>query len=90
MDARLRQMTFQTSPKWPFWPGFHNYGDTHVSVCRTETSESALEKFNAVVCGKKIFKFFATFFWGIFPYVFGKRHSFPLVSPMGSKCAPYA
>ena len=70
MDARLRQMTFQTSPKLPFWPGFHNYGATHASVCRTETSESALEKFNAVVCGKQIFKFFATFFVRSFPLGF--------------------
>ena len=62
MDARLRQMTFQASPKWQFWAVFHKKRATDASVRRPETSESALEMFDAVVCEKIIFNFFATFF----------------------------
>ena len=43
----------------------------HVRVCLSlEMSESALERFNAVVCGGKNFTFFATFFLGNFPLRF--------------------
>ena len=71
MDARLRQMAFQPSPKWLFYPLFHENDATDAPVGRTGTPESALEMFNDLVCGKKIFKFFATFFRGSFPLRFG-------------------
>ena len=59
----------------------------HTRVCHTETSVSALEKLNAIVCGKKFSNFLQLFFWGIFPYVFGKMPSFPLVSHMFEMCS---
>ncbi len=67
MDARLRQMTFQASPKWQFWAGFHKKRVTDASVRRPETSESALERFNAEVFKKKFSSFLQLFLCEIFP-----------------------
>ena len=70
MDARLRQMTFQASPKWQFCAVFHKKRATDAPVRRPETSESALEMFNAVVFERKKFQIFTSFFVRDFPLGF--------------------
>ena len=65
-----RQVPFQTSAKSTFWPVFHKMVVIRMCVGRLETSESALERFNAVLFEKKIFNFFATFFVRNFPLGF--------------------